>query len=274
MLKHLLVPIDGSDNCLKAVEYAADIARGKNIQIFGLAPINEKGIPSPAIEKENEAKSIPPHIHEQVRRSTEEFKLWMAERGIPKEQYQVKTVVGNPFYRIVREAVFNDIIIIGSHCHFPPQTEKDESLDNLLYRSSRPVLFVPYTEHEFQSIRNVVIGVDGTAPSSRLIYLYLLLNPFPGAKVYLVHTKREADDYHLEEFFEKIEQMFKEVAFDTESCIFDTSYEEALLTAAAQKNADAICFGIPEKRSQEGTTFDHKLARNIMRHALPVLTLR
>jgi nucleotide-binding universal stress UspA family protein len=272
MLKNLLVPIDGSEYFLKAVEYAIHMASKRNVKIIGLAPINESALPVPAFQKEHEPIPVPAHIAEQVKRSIGEFKLLMTQNKLSKDHYEIKESVGNPFYNIVRESVFCDAIVVGQQCHFPPQTEKEDTLNQLLYRSSRPILFTPLS---YKPIKKVVLGLDGTAPTSRILYHIINMDPFPGAKIVLVHTKEEEETYKLGDFFRKIEQYFKEEKFEVQTVTKDEPFEKAILDTTSEEGGDLIAFGIQETRFQDKVVFDWNMVRNIIKKSgLPILSLR
>ena len=272
MYKRILIALDGSEYFLTAIEYGVYLAQGKSCHILGFAPVNEKSLLGTKKQGNQLQIKVPPHVAAQVKRSISEFQLYMTEHKIAKEQYEIKQAVGDPFYMILREATFCDILVIGEECHFPDQTQPDDSADRLLYRSSRPILFTPA---KFRPVQTVIMGIDGTASASRLIYMYTHLNPFPQAKIFLVHTKWEKDTFQLDEYFQNAETYFKKYGFNVQSVELDKPFPEALLEVAQEQQGNLISFGIREELYKEKVKFDQSLVRPILDASkCPVLTLR
>ncbi len=262
MLKRLLVPLGDSEYSLKAMEYAIHLAGTQDIHITGLALINWMEKVSP----------IPSYVQEQVDQALEKVESLITDRKFPKERYDIKKATGNPFRQIIREAVFSDVIVIGQKCHFPPKIQEDDSLKQLMYFSSRPILFTPL---KFQPVKQVVMGIDGTASFSRLFHMYQHLNPFPNGKLFLVHTQEEMEMYNLQEFLPRVEKTFRERGFQVERLTVNTSFQEGLVRVASQANADLISFGVPQEHHQGRIQFDPTLAKKIAEESqLPLFTFR
>ncbi|MBF0237964.1 MAG: universal stress protein [SAR324 cluster bacterium] len=273
MFSKILVALDGSKDGSQylpvAIKYATYVAETSGCQIIGLAPINEKSLPK---SNGDQSKNIPPHITSQVKRTISEFKLSMAEHRIPASRYQIKQVVGDPFQKIVRESMFCDLVVIGRKCHFPDQTQEDNSPDRLLYRSSRPIMFTPL---QFRPIKSIVIGLDGTASSSRLMHVFKHLSPFKGAAIHLVYTRWEVKTYHLEEYFDEIRRYIQSGGYDVELVVKNKKFPNAILEVAEQKNADLIAFGVREELYRDKIQFDQSIVHSIMETSkLPVFTAR
>jgi nucleotide-binding universal stress UspA family protein len=118
MISRILVPTDGSETAIKAVKYAADLAKKVGAEVTLLGVIEKNFYAAPSLP----ATAIPTHltepIEEYVRQALTEMlkeneKLYN-QRGIP-----VKTVLrsGYPVEEILKEAEKSqaDLIVIGSH---------------------------------------------------------------------------------------------------------------------------------------------------------------
>lgn len=111
MFRRILVPIDGSPNSYRAVEYAVDLARkyGAEVTLIHVVEqhliIEGSGAPAPLPEKYYRERE------EYARKLTMERKERLEGQGI-----KVETVIarGNPVMEILRAAKGFDLIVIGS----------------------------------------------------------------------------------------------------------------------------------------------------------------
>ena len=111
MLRRILIPIDGSANSYRGLEYAADLAKKYGAEVTLIHVIEQHVV----AESFGPPRSLPESYYheseEYARKLTTERKEQLEGQGI-----KVETVIanGNPVVEILRAAKGFDLIVIGS----------------------------------------------------------------------------------------------------------------------------------------------------------------
>ena len=207
MLKRILVPLDTSEFTGAATRMAAALADRAEatvrepVTLMGLGIVDLDQMPSGRFADIVPRDQIVAEAEASVSGLTETFRKEATGLGLPDAQIETKQVSGSPFRSIIRESVFCDLIVMGEKCSFPPVNQDYETMHHLYHEASRPVII---TERDFKQVDTVVMLMDGTAPASRMMYNFVHLQPFPRAQVVLTWSKREEEQYGLEEYFRRV----------------------------------------------------------------------
>ncbi len=249
MLKSLLIPLDSSAYTPVAVHMAAEIVRQaaefrkEPTLLEGIGIINTETLPKGRFANIVPREKILAEAREIVDKLVEEFRNQAVRLGVDSSQVETHVEEGSPFHHVIHASVMCDLVVVGQKCSFPPGPSDYETLKYLFLRASRPILITPL---EFRPVDQVLMMMDGTAPSSRMMYAYSHLNPFPGAKVLLACSSMEESKFPEHAgFFPKVERFLKNRQVDVELTMLEGSLEEELEGLIERVRAPVIAMGIP-----------------------------
>jgi nucleotide-binding universal stress UspA family protein len=174
MMKSLLIGLDISDESHSVLELGLRWAKRFDALAVGLGIVDEPGLLT------TEAKLFETAYHRletaylvsnsrhQVERALRQIGRRCAEADVKCSALED---VGIPFVRILMEAQRRDIILLGQQSHFDYGRDDgpDETLSNVLRNSPRPVVVVPKTLREGES---VVVAYDGSLQAARALYAF------------------------------------------------------------------------------------------------------
>lgn len=248
MLKRILVPLDTSEFTVAATHSAALLATtaagagtSDGIDLTGLGLVDLDQLPTGRFASLVPREQILAEAEETVRGLVEAFRKRVKEAGVSDDRVHTRQAVGSPFGEIIRESVFNDLIVLGEQCSFPPVHHDYATLRHLYHEASRPILL---TRKDFNQVQTVVLAMDGTAPASRMMYTFSQLNPFPGARVVLVHSKAEAEMYKLGGFFTRVEGSLRDHGLDVRTHPVAGELESELPAVVKGEQAQVLAVGI------------------------------
>ena len=248
MLRKILVPLDTSKYTPVATRVAADIANnvravlGRDaVTLQGLGVVDLDLLPKGRFAALMPKEEILHEARATVAGLIAAFREQVARLEIPEAFIETRTTEGSPFAKIIHHHVFCDLVVMGTRCAFPPANDDYETLVHLLFESSRPLLIVSDKPRPF---RTVVMAMDGTAASSRLLYAYAQINPFPDAKVVIVHSSYEERYHDLKDFFGRVSDYLTAYKFDVEQLRLDGHLMEGLPQVVQECGADAVAMGI------------------------------
>lgn len=138
---------------------------------------------------------------EKVESLMKEFRKQAREIGIEPARIETHRSEGEPFQKIIQHHVMADLVIMGPTCSFPPALHDYPTLVHLFRQASRPVLLVADQE---RTVKTLVMVMDGTASSSRMLYAYAHLRLFPEENILVVHSKYEEEYHDLRDFFDNV----------------------------------------------------------------------
>ena len=170
-----------------------------------------------------------------------EFRALTKTLGVRENLIETSCVSGSPFREVIRKGVFCDLIVMGRKSSFPPVYHDYETLPTLFHQASRPVVIVGDTH---RPLERVILAMDGTAPSSRVMYHYVHLNPFPKAKLLVIYSKGEEEQYHLTEYFRNVESYLKSFHLDVEMKRLDGEVRDEIVEVVKKEDAQVIAMGI------------------------------
>ncbi|MDR3639034.1 MAG: universal stress protein [Isosphaeraceae bacterium] len=195
MVRSILVGLDGSPHSASAIRLGIDWARRDDALLVGLAVIDQ---PTIAAEEPVYLGGVPyadpiyyrdrmADARREANQFLEQFALRCAEAGVA---CKVLEDVGLPADEIALEAQRYDLIMIGqkTRFHFEVSERRDDTLTRVLKESPRPVVVVPESWNEGQS---VVVAYDGSLPAARALYAFEGAGLARGRTVHVVTVQRE-----------------------------------------------------------------------------------
>jgi len=247
MLHRILVPLDVSPGTASAIRLAASIAKqlrqdGRaNVMLEGLGIVDTDQIPRGRFA----AVASPDEMLENARAKARELvadfhKLALAE-GLDEARLEERVSEGSPTTVIAHHHVFADMVVMTDTCSFPPVTRDYETLVHLMFESSRPILVVP---EEATAVKEVLMVMDGTATSSRMMYAYVHLNPFPKAKVTVVRSTYEEQHHNLKDFFLRMERYMAGFGIEIKHTRVDGHMMEQLPDLIEREKTDLVAVGL------------------------------
>ncbi|MCH8077984.1 MAG: universal stress protein [SAR324 cluster bacterium] len=247
MLKRILVPLDSSKFTTAAMRMAANIANrektseGTEVTLVGLGIVDLDQLPSGRFSSVVDRDQIIAEAEQESAELIATFRAEVGKQGIPNEQIETKCLSGSPFNLIIRESVFSDLIVMGEKCSFPPVNQDYETMHNLYHVASRPIILA---EHSIKTVETVVMAMDGTAPSSRMMYHYVHSNPFPKSRMVLTFAKSEVEEFGLENYFERVEQFLTSYGLNVSTHPIEENMEQEIGGVIEKENAQLLALGV------------------------------
>lgn len=248
MLRQILVPLDTSSFTPAATRLAADIAKhvreavGRDmVTLSGLGIVDLDQLPTGRFATLVPREEILAEARESVKSLIEAFRGQALSAGVAPDHISTHFTEGSPFQAIMHHHVFMDMVVMGESCCFPPVSVDYNTMEQLYHRASRPILITPA---EPQPVKTVVMVMDGTAASSRMMYAYAHLNPFPHAKLIVVRSKLEEEYHNLKDFFERVQTYLESFKFDVTQERLEGHLLEAVPALADERGATAIAIGV------------------------------
>lgn len=102
----------------------------------------------------------------QRRKTVEDiFTKTMTGEGIPFEWRAVRGTSGLSSQGVVEACRVADLVIAAQ-----PQAGRVSEIDDILFESGRPVLFIPYITKSFKNFERVLVAWDGSRESTRAVF--------------------------------------------------------------------------------------------------------
>ncbi len=164
MIRSILIGIDGTDDGAAAMAMGIDLARRSQAEVTGIGVVDELGVlvPEPTLFTEcfyhNTMTSARPSNRHRIEAALDLLARSCDGLGVA---CQTLRAGGLACEQIIEEARNHDLVLLGQQTHFYQGWEDrcDETLHNVLRGSPRPVVVVPKTPGEGES---VVVAYDGS----------------------------------------------------------------------------------------------------------------
>lgn len=247
MLKRILVVLSASEFTPPAVRMAAEMAdvetelEHERVTLVGLSVVDTDLMPSGRFSSLVPREELLAEAQAKAEEVITEFRALTKTLGVRENLIETSCVSGSPFREVIRKGVFCDLIVMGRKSSFPPVYHDYETLPTLFHQASRPVVIVGDTH---RPLERVILAMDGTAPSSRVMYHYVHLNPFPKAKLLVIYSKGEEEQYHLTEYFRNVESYLKSFHLDVEMKRLDGEVRNEIVEVVKKEDAQVIAMGI------------------------------
>ena len=177
MLRSLLVGLDGSDDCIAAVELGIRWAKRFDSLLVAIGVVDE-----PAIRGTNRQEAV-----SRSYRPTYEQLLTTARRDVEQAlqklaihcseaqvAYKLLEDEGQPCERIIAESQRFDLLILGCQTHFAHGSERHpcKTLEQVLRNAPRPVVVTPQKLPD-ESHEGVLVAYDGSVQAARALQAFL-----------------------------------------------------------------------------------------------------
>lgn len=179
MVRHILIPIDGSDFGKTAVAYGIYMARKLDAQLTGLHVVDVRLMQGPVFTDISGSIGLPPYqeflpaIESSLEAKAEsifkEFNEQCEAAGIRPETKKITGVIDEAIIEEGRTCC--DWILLaqrGEHFHIGSGAILGSTAQSVVRRSGKPVMVTP--EH-FREIRRMAIAYDGSAPAQNALDL-------------------------------------------------------------------------------------------------------
>ncbi len=199
MIRRILLPLDADDDTNVAIHYAVDIARRHDAEITGMAVVDTQGIEGSStgggIGSFYYAEKLRDRLTTETRETAQQlirsFSEAMETAGI-RSRNEVEE--GVPFERIVEEAKYADLLIVGRNPHFfyGHPNERTETLARVVKESGCPVLTVL---DPVKPVERVLVAYDGSDAAARTVRQFAQLKPFgDSVAVHVLTVAKNARD--------------------------------------------------------------------------------
>ncbi len=176
MFKTILVPIDGSDTSLVAVDYAIELSRSFNAEITGISVIDIKKLAGPFMRDLGTSiggmvpygdfqQNVRKFLEDTCRAALDELEGKCDSASIPCTRTIKEGVVSK---EIVESAKRCDIIsmgMAGEHA-FWRDALLGSNLESVVRQTHKPVLVTP---EEYKKITKILVAYDGSSFSSKAL---------------------------------------------------------------------------------------------------------
>jgi nucleotide-binding universal stress UspA family protein len=205
MIRCILLPLDTEADTSAATQVAVDIARRYDAEITGLAVVDTEGIEGSSrgggIGSFYYAEQLRERLTNETRQTASRligsFEQAMHAAGV---RFRDEVTEGVPFQRIVEDAKYADLLVVGRDPHFfyGHPNERTQTLARVVKESGCPVLTVP---DAVPSVERVLAAFDGSDASARTVRQFAQLLPFGDSVAVHVLTvgksSREEDEAQL-----------------------------------------------------------------------------
>lgn len=176
-MKTILVGLDGSEDCLPAVDLGIQWAKRFDSLLVGIGVIDE-----PSIRGFQPVEKISPtyqlayeqllkETRHKVEQALEQFAIRCSEERV---SFKLLEDEGQPCERILTELQRYDLLILGCRTHFRHANDQHpcQTLEHVLRGASRPVVVAPQSS-SIEPREGVVVGYDGSVQSARALQAFL-----------------------------------------------------------------------------------------------------
>jgi len=193
MIKTILVALDPDTDTPVATRHAGEIAKRYDADVTGLAVIDmgsiEAGTRGGGIGSMYLMDDLRKNLTDEARDKAHDLIAEFADAmDAMNVRYDAHVKEGVPFERIVEDAKYHDLVVVGREPHFfySHPEEKTETLERAVREAVAPVFVV---SDVYQPIERVLIAYDGSDPSARTLQRYVHLCPFGrDATLELIHV--------------------------------------------------------------------------------------
>jgi len=204
MINAILVPTDGSDNSLVALNYATYMARKLGASLTGLYVIDVNLIQGPMLTDVSGSVGMPPYegFFDAIEKSLDEkadfiLKDFQERCGKAGVKSNVKKIIGKVSSVIVEEAQTADLILMakkGEHFHLKEGGLLGSVAEAVVRNSGKPVLITP---ENYMDIESMGLAYDGSGSAVKALNLSLKLseqNAWPVTVIIVTENSRKAAD--------------------------------------------------------------------------------
>lgn len=246
MIKHILVPTDGSDHAHKGVRYAVALAKQYQATLHGLYVVDVKLLEGPFLRDISASLGTAPYVNyqnnialileERGRAALEAFTAACDEAGVT--QHTAEQVTGIITRSILEKSELMDLIVMGRG------GEHSEWLDGLvgsttqavIRRATRPVLL---TSTDTPGRQRFVVAYDGSAHAKRALQTAAGIGADWSAPFHVLVVGKE----HTEELLGEARSYLAAHSLEVSYVARDGDPSEVIVQYAEECEADLLIMG-------------------------------
>ena len=279
MIQKILLPVDGSPNSAVAVDFGIYIAPRLEAALVGLHVIDIELIQGPMMPDLAATVGLAPcdGCFEAVETSLKEKAAMVAKNFADRCKaagiaFETLTTVGRIGDAIIEAAATADMILMarkGEHFHLKEGSLIGSVAENVIRHSGKPVLVIPET---FREIESMALAYDGSAPARKA--LELSLNLSEKARWPITVLIISADASRAAALTHEVEDRAQQGVADCEVVISSGKEPDDILQFIREGAVELMVMGAyGHNRLREwlvGSTTSHIIARS----SIPVLLTR
>lgn len=279
MISKILIPVDGSVNSAKAIEFGLYIAPKLDATLAGLHVIDVYLIQGPVMTDISATVGMPPYdgFFEAVETSLKEkseavlkdFNERCRKAGVPCHS---EKTIGKISDAIIEESKEADLILMarkGEHFHLKEGGLLGSVAEAVIRHSGKPVLVTP---ENFLEIESMGLAYDGSAPAKKALELSLDISEkakWPLTVIIITSDAKKAADLSAQ-----VEDLAQHGLADCEIIILSGKEQDEILKFIREGAVELMVMGAyGHNRLRElllGSTTSHILKKS----PIPVLLIR
>ncbi len=249
MIRRILLPLDADADTSVATRYAVDIAHRHGAEITGMAVVDTQGIEGSStgggIGSFYYAEKLRDRLTEETRQTAQHLiRSFTEAMGAAGVRSRNEVEEGVPFERIVEEAKYADLLVVGRDPHFfyGHPNERTQTLARIVKESGCPVLTVL---DPVQPVERVLVAYDGSDAAARTVRQFAQLKPFGESVAVHVLTvaKNAGDESEAQIHLANLRGFLEAHGFATTTTFVTGAPFEQIQSHAQSTGADAILAG-------------------------------
>ncbi len=176
MFKTILVPIDGSDTSLVAVDYAIELSRSFNSEITGISVIDIKKLAGPFMRDLGTSiggmvpygdfqQNVRKFLEDTCRAALDELEGKCDSASIPCTRTIKEGVVSKEIFESAKRCDMISMGMAGEHA-FWRDAFLGSNLESVVRQTHKPVLVTP---EKYKKITKILVAYDGSSFSSKAL---------------------------------------------------------------------------------------------------------
>ncbi|MCP5004296.1 MAG: universal stress protein [Planctomycetes bacterium] len=248
MLKTILVPVDGSDNSLIAVDYAIELSKIFNAELVGVSIIDVKRLAGPFLrDLGTSIGGMVPYadFQQKVRKIMDDVAI------AALDEFEGKCKSANvSFIREISEGVISKEIVkaaercdmismgmAGEHALWR-DTLLGSNLESVARQTHKPIMVAP---GKFKKISKMLIAYDGSSFSNQALDTGATIAQKTGIPITVVHVSDDRDSGN--KIISNAAEALKEYDFTFDTVIVGGDHAKAIIGVHKEGNFDLVVMG-------------------------------
>jgi nucleotide-binding universal stress UspA family protein len=245
MIKHVLVPTDGSEYALVGAEYGIGLAKQHGASLVGLHIVDIRLLEGPFLRDISASLGTAPYVNyqnnivaileERGKATLEDFRQRCESAGVP---YQGLQLTGSVLQTILTQSELVDLVVIGRGVEQGQWLEGllGSTTENVVRHAKCPVLVTGRREAK---IRRFVVAYDGSAHARSALHFATGLGEAWLVPFEVLTVSKEGGEKVIEEARSYLEAHDLEVEYS----VRDGDPREAIIDFARERDADLLVMG-------------------------------
>ena len=279
MIGKILIPVDGSTNSFKALDYGIYIAKKLDAAIIGLYVLDANLIQGPMLTDVSGSVGMPPYdgffeaietsLNEKADFILKDFQHRCRHGGL---NAQTKKIVGKIGQVIIEEGREADLIIMarkGEHFHLREGGLLGSVAEAVVRNSGKPVMVTP---ENYLEIESMAIAYDGSEPAKKALSFSLRLadkTAWPLTAVII-----SADEKKTAALSGEVESMLEDQTIDADVIIMQGKEAEEIIKCLKEAAVELLAMGAFGHNRLRALLMGSTTSQVIQKSPVPVLLTR